>query len=177
MADRPTDRFGLPVPPLGPETAKQRLSRQAQVRWHGKIALGQLFAALKVHLGLDEARRIFGGFSKSGPRQGRGSADPDWDVKLLDLYDLAAESTNTMDMKSLPRKIAEHVRESEPNKFGYTDITATAVHIRRLLQARERRRIKDAAERAEHERQLRAQEKIIVKNRRLHDSRTKSRNK
>jgi hypothetical protein len=95
--DKPLDRFGLPVPPSGPETANARLWRQAIARRDGELVLRELFYKLKINLGEVEARRLFDHCSKlRRRRQGRGVSDPMRDAKLLDMYDLAAEATDNV---------------------------------------------------------------------------------
>src|SRR6202035_2752378 len=88
------DRFGLPVPPSGPETARARLWRQAIARRDGELVLRELFYKLKINLGEVEAQQLFDHCSKlRRRRQHRGVSDPARDAKLLDRYDLAAEAT------------------------------------------------------------------------------------
>ena len=153
-----TDRFGLPPPPSGRETARQRLFCQAEVRRSSGLVLGGVFALLKAHLSLDEARRIFDGFAKLGQRKGRGAANPEWNDRLLNLYDLMADLGQ--DEKSLPRKVAEWVHQSEPEKICHTNgIKATAAQVRHLLAAREQKRVKQDAAMAAALKSLRAARK------------------
>jgi hypothetical protein len=127
------DRFGLPPFPSKPETARERVMRQALVRRNGELALRELFVKLRFHLNEDEARRLF---VRCSPRrkplhQGRGVSDPERDRRLLDLYDLVAE---TQPRKAV-RMVAEHFDNSEPGRFG-NSVKAIERHIRRLVDSR-----------------------------------------
>jgi hypothetical protein len=178
-SDEPIDRFGLPVPPSGPETARARLWRQAIARRDGELVLRELFCKLKINLGEVEARRLFDRCSKlPRKRQHRGVSDPARDAKLLDMYDLAAEATDNK--ASVPRLIAERLHGSDTGKFG-NSVDAIEKHLRRLLKARAKECVKEAEAAAETERQFRIlveQIRSITKaNRLLHEPPARSRDK
>ena len=180
MADaKPIDRFGLPVPPSGSETASARLWRQAIARREGELVLRELFYKLKINLGEVEARWLFDHCTKvPRRRQHRGVSNPARDAKLLDMYDLAAEATDNN--ASVPRRVAERLNDSEPGQFG-NSAPAIEKHLRRLVKSRAKERAKEAAAAAENERQWRVVSKeykaITKKNRLLHDPPAKLRDK
>ncbi len=174
--DKPIDRFGLPVPPSGRETARTRIWRQAIARRDGELVLRELFHNLKINLGEVEARRLFDHCSKlPRRRRHRGVSDPTRDAKLLDMYDLAAEATDNK--ASTPRLVAERLDGSEPGKFGSSS-SAIEKRLRRLLKTRAKEREKEAAAAAENERLWRVAveeyEAVTKKNRLLHDPPAKS---
>jgi hypothetical protein len=138
------ERFGLPRPPSDSnmETASQRIFRQAQVAFEGGLVLGDLFAALKSHLGVDATQRLFRACCKPRQRQYRGVSNPENDARLLEIYDLWVENENNT--KSAPRLIAERLHQSERRKYGAT-ATAIEKHIRRLVSER----AEEEADRAE----------------------------
>jgi hypothetical protein len=66
------DRFGLPVPPPGKESAKERLWRKAVARREGELLLAGAYIRLKEILGEAESRREmnFGATSLAAPPGG-----------------------------------------------------------------------------------------------------------
>jgi len=67
----------------------------------------------------------------------RGPTRPDKDKALLWLYDTLVDDAknNSLSIKSLPRRIGEHLHNDVPGRFGNTAI-AIKIHLRRLLKAR-----------------------------------------
>jgi hypothetical protein len=131
-SDERFERFGLPRPPSDPktETASQRSSREARVKFEGGLLLGAMFGVLKSHLGVDATQRLFQGFCRPRPRGRRGVSNPENDARLLEIYDLQIERENNK--KSAPRLIAEHLDRNEPGKYG-ASAEAIEKHIRRLV--------------------------------------------
>jgi hypothetical protein len=138
------DRFGLPIPPSGPETANARRWRKAIARREAEMVLAELFSKLKRNLGEAEAREFFDRYSTPRRPGRRGPSDYKLDARLLDLYDVLAETTD--DKASIPRLIGQQLHHTSPRQFGNSP-DAIEKRIRRLLKAREKKAAAEAATR------------------------------
>jgi hypothetical protein len=135
------DRFGLPIPPSGPETANARRWRKAIARRKAELVLAELFIKLKRNLGEAEAREFFDRYSTPRRLGHRGPSDHKLDARLLDLYDELAERGG--DKASLPRLIAQHFHCTSAGQFG-NSAEAIEKKIRRLLKVREKKALVEA---------------------------------
>jgi hypothetical protein len=142
------DRFGLPIPPSGPETAEARRWRKAIARRQAELVMAELFIKLKANLGEAEAREFFDRFSTPQRPGHRGPSDHKLNDRLLDLYDLLLEKTD--DRPSLPRLIGQQLHCTSPGQFGNSP-DAIEKRIRRLVKAREKKALAEVAMRDEIE--------------------------
>jgi len=136
-----TDEFGLQIVSLlgqALEAPEEKAMRSRRVRRSAFRA----YRAVALHLGDEEAKKIFEGFISKARRMGRpgGSSDPSRDEVMLEVYDALATGATEAQREALPRTLGELL---EP-EFGNSD-EARVKHIRRLLRWRERRRALDVA--------------------------------
>jgi hypothetical protein len=142
MADR--NRFGLPVSPADHETAQARAYRKAETRWHGELALNELFSRLANNLGKAEAARLFEDCITRfvGDRK-RSSSNPARDDFFLQAYEAGVRSAGS-DEKALaevPRKTAKRLYRLQQEEMSHVcpgaygnSVEAIEKQIRRLLK-------------------------------------------
>jgi hypothetical protein len=130
-------KFGLPIPPFDPrsEPASERSERVAAV----KALVLEVFNVTMVHLGEEEARRLFASVThgKKGKRAARQVHS-----ELLKFYD-AAVSANLGKVSSAPRQVAEDLcKTGRIKQYGASE-EAIIKKINRLVTAREETEIRE----------------------------------
>jgi hypothetical protein len=123
-------KFGLPLPPSPflSEPAPERLERVASV----KALVLEIFNLTKVHLGEEEARKLF--VTVAGGKKGKREKH-EVNSALLEFYD-AVVATNPEKASSAPRQIAERLYKMNQTKYGASE-PAIIKQIGRLVAARE----------------------------------------
>jgi hypothetical protein len=123
-------KFGLPLPPSPflSELAPERLERIASV----KALVLVIFNLTKVHLGEEEARKLF--VLVAGGKKGKREKH-EVNSALLEFYD-AVVATNPEKASSAPRQIAERLYKMDQTKYGASE-PAIIKQIGRLVTARE----------------------------------------
>jgi hypothetical protein len=124
-------KFGLPLPPSPflSEPAPERLKRIASV----KALVLEVFNLTKVHLGKEEARRLF--VSVTHGKKGKRAAEQ-VNSELLRLYD-AAVVASPGKVSLAPRQVAKDLGKTGQAKQYGASPEAIIKKINRLVTARE----------------------------------------
>jgi hypothetical protein len=130
-----TDEFGIPYrrgTVLTPETEDERAQREAAAR----NLIGRVFKAAVLHLGEDEARRVWQKVAQKKRGARPGSRNAERDRRLLAIHDEVASRGGGQPPASLLRKISEVADTEVPGEYG-ASAQAVEKQLRRLLARRD----------------------------------------
>jgi hypothetical protein len=129
------EKYDLPVGGLGESDSERAIRHDATT-----ALLGEVYEVAIFQFGEPRAKAIWAGIPRGKPGRPKGvTRDPAGDASLLRIHDGCLVIVQGAEVKTLPRRIANHLTQKYPKKYPVA-AASLEQRIRRLLKARERLR-------------------------------------